>query len=206
MSRTLLLVRRGLVTQSFVQGTNFSPSAPGYVHINAFLEFIVVILQLAAAIVRFEGVMPGDITPYFPGGQPTIPVWLGETDNTVSRSWEARATAKSSQGQSLVSVYAELLRRGRIHTLCKHLAGKLNVVADSISRNDFSLPISVRLAQLFQKHPSLASLDYFLPSPELLQLLTQRLFSRHIPVPCELPTVLGQFLPAGSTISSSAAI
>jgi hypothetical protein len=25
---------------------------------------------------------------YFPLGRPNIPVWLGKTDNTVSKSWE----------------------------------------------------------------------------------------------------------------------
>jgi hypothetical protein len=179
-----------------------SPSSADYVHINA-LEFIVVILQLAAIKTRLGA---SDAANYFPDGVPNIPVWLGETDNTVSASWENRATARSSQGQGLVAIYAELLRTSFIHTQCRHLAGVLNVVADDISRNDFSLSSSPRCSQLFRKHPSLASLDYFLPSPELLQLLTSQLFSRHSLGPCDLPTVLGQFVPAGCTIFGSASV
>ena len=98
---------------------------------------------------------------------------------------------------------AELLRRAEAHTMCHHLAGVLNLVADDISRNDFSLSFPVRTQQLFLKHPCLVSLDHFQPSPELLQLLMSRLFSRHNPVPCVLPSALGQFLPAGSTTSIS---
>ena len=184
---------------------NVRPSAPGYVHINA-LEFIVLILQLAAIRTRLDGASPSEALTYFPGGVPDIPVWFGETDNTVSASWENRATARTSQGQGLVSIYAELLRVSFIHTQCEHLAGVLNVVADDISRNDFSLPAPDRCTQLFRKHPSLASLDYFLPSPELLQLLTSRLYSRPNRGPCVLPTVLGQFVPAGCTTFGSVSI
>jgi len=178
------------------------PSDPGYVHINC-LEFIIVILQLAALRVRLDTMDPEDLARTFPSGIPAIPVWLGETDNMVSKSWENKATARTSQGQGLVSVYAELLCTTNVNTQCKHLAGTLNVVADDISRNDFSLPFSTRCSQLFHKHPCLVSLDFFLPSPELKQLLILRLFSEFTPVPCVLPPVLGQFVPAGSTISTS---
>lgn len=184
---------------------NVAPSAPGYVHINS-LEFIVVILQLAAIRTRLETMTSESEVLYFPSGRPAIPVWHGETDNSVSKSWENRATARTSQGQGLVSVYAELLRTSMVHTQCEHLAGTLNEVADDISRNDFSLPYLVRTKQLFLKHPSLASLDYFQPSQGLLQLLTSRLYSRHTPVPCELPQTLGQFLPAGSITSISVSL
>jgi hypothetical protein len=185
---------------------NVKSSAPGYVHVNA-LEFIVVILQFAAVKARLEDRTASSAAlPCFPDRMPDIPVWLGRTDNTVSASWENRATSRSPQGQSLVSVYAELLRTSRIHTRCDHIDGIINTVADDISRNDFSLPSPLRCSQLFQKHPLLASLDYFLPSPELLQLLTSRLYSRHSLGPCVLPTVLGQFVPAGCTTFGSVSI
>jgi hypothetical protein len=186
-------------------GTRSKPSAPGYVHINA-LEFIVIILQLAAIKARLDGASAQDILTYFPSGRPDIPVWLGETDNTVSKSWENRATSRTSQGQGLVSVYSELLRTSHVHTQCQHLAGVLNTVADDISRNDFSLSSPHRCSQLFLKHPSMASLDYFLPSPGLLLLLTSQLFSKRSLAPCALPTVLGQFVPAGCTTFGSVTI
>ena len=181
------------------------PGSGGYVHINA-LEFIIIILQLAAIKTRLESITLLDTLVYFPAGRPAIPVWLGETDNSVSKSWESRATARTSQGQSLVSVYAELLRTSFVHTQCKHLAGVLNTVADDISRSEFSLHSHHRCTQLFRKHPLIASLDYFQPSPGLLQLLTSRLFSRRNLGPCVLPTVLGLFVPAGSTTFGSVSL
>ncbi|CAB9523034.1 hypothetical protein SEMRO_1369_G266880.1 [Seminavis robusta] len=184
---------------------DLAPSADEFVHINS-LEFIVVVLQLAAVITRIRMITPGTAQVYFPTGTPSIPVWFGETDNTVSKSWENRATARTSQGQGLVSVYAELLRVSRVHTQCEHLAGVKNIIADDISRNDFSLSLPARAVKLFHKHPCLEPLDYFRPSPELVQLLTLRLYSRNIPVPCILPTVLGQFQSVGSTTSGSAVL
>ena len=178
------------------------PGQPGFVHIN-FLEFIVVILQLAAVRVRLTTSTADQLLRFFPNGVPDIPVWYGETDNTVSKSWENRATARSPQAQGLVSVYAELLRTSNVHTQCEHLAGELNKVADDISRNDFSRPLPFRADQLYLKHPSLRHYSYFQPSPELLQLLTSRLYSAPSPVPSVLPKRLGHFVPADSITSTS---
>ena len=150
-----------------------SPRALGYVHINS-LEFVVLIVQLAGIIARIEDLEAtgGDPLAYFPRGLPAIPSWLGECDNTVSVSWENKATAKTHHGQGLVSVYSELRRRRMIHGSSNHLAGKDNDVADAISRNDFSLPLHARSEQLYRKHPFLADLDYFQPSPGVIQLLS----------------------------------
>jgi len=115
-------------------------SAEGFVHINA-LEFIVVIIQFAAVITRLEDCDQGlsDYGVYFPNRPPNIPVWLVESKNMVTVAWERKATSASLQGQGLVSICAELLWHRHIQTRCDHLAGSLNVVADDISRNDFSL-------------------------------------------------------------------
>lgn len=187
------------------QAVKFRPTAPGFVHIND-LEFVTLILMLAAIHVRLTTITTVQSHRFFPQGRPDIPVWLGLTDNMVSKSWESRATAKSARGQSLVGIYSSLLRATRVHTVCDHIPGEENIVADDISRNDFTLSLSARFEQLFAKHPSLASLDYFLPSPELLQLLILRLFSSPSPVPCDLPTNLGRFVPAGSTTFDSPSI
>jgi hypothetical protein len=63
----------------------------------------VIILQLAAIKTRLDSATPLDCATFFPSGRPDIPVGLGETDNTVSKSWESHATARSSQGLGLVS-------------------------------------------------------------------------------------------------------
>ena len=178
------------------------PSQPGFVHINA-LEFVVIILQLAAVKVRWDAIRNrGDDHHTLPA-LPHVLVWLGETDNTVSRSWENKSTAKTSSGQGLVGVYAELLRTSSIHTQCEHIAGVDNVVADAISRNDFSLPYSLRRAKLLRQHPFLKPLDYFQPSPELVLLLESCLFSEQVPdfSTLVLPRTLGQMLPGSSIIS-----
>ena len=173
---------------------------PGYIHINA-LEFIVVILQLAAIVVRMESLTPEQAARFFPNGVPRYLVWLGWTDNMVSRSWESRATSSSLQGQALLAVYSELLRMAQVNTICKHVPGDRNVCADDISRNDFSLSFSSRLAKLTVNHSALSSLEYFLPSPDLLQLLSSQLFSGPVAEPCKLPKTLGQLVPAGCTTS-----
>ena len=111
-------------------------------------------------------------------------------------------STSSLVGQNLIGITSELKRQFPLRAETKHLAGKLNVVADDISRQDFSLPSSTRLPQLFAKHPSLATYDYFLPSPELIHLLSSRLFSEPLQAPCVLPKTLGRFLPAGSTTLS----
>jgi len=179
-------------------------SSDEHVHING-LEFIIVILQLAAVLTRLEDCDAGISDPavYFPAGTPNIPMWLVESNNVVSVVWERKATSASLQGQGLVSVYAKLLRRRHIQTRCEHLAGTLNVVADDVSRNDFSLSFPARIDKLCRVHPALSTLDFFQPSPELLQVLTLRLFSRLNPVPCLLPVRLGQFLRVDSTASIS---
>ena len=189
---------------SVVRGaTRAKPTDPGFVHINT-LEFLTLVLQFVAVKVRFQSSKPEDLVSYLERTTiPSIPVWLGETDNTTSKSWENRATARTPQGQGIVAVYSELLRTTQIHTICEHVKGVDNVVADDISRVNFSLPPSVRWPQLFARHPFLGTYDYFQPSPELLQLLTSQLFSKSKLVPLELPPVLGHFIPAGCITSVS---
>ena len=180
------------------------PSQEGFVHINS-LEFIVIILQLAAIRVRWEGILSGSDDHHTLSNIPSVLTWRGETDNTVSKSWENKVTARTPSGQGLVAVYAELLRTTHIHTQCDHVAGVDNVVADDISRNDFSLSYTARREQLLQRHPLIQPLDYFRPSPELIRLLESCLFlelGREFSMPV-LPPVLGQMLPGSSIISGS---
>ena len=180
-------------------------SHPGFVHINC-LEYLVVLLQHAAIIVRLAQATPSQVSRWFPAGRPTLPYWMGDCDNEVSTHWDRAMSARGVPGQNLIGVASELKRQFALRAETQHLAGEENVVADDISRNDFSLPFPSRSSQLFAKHPSLATWDFFLPSPELLQLLYSKLFSGPARAPCVLPTVLGQFVPAGSTTLSSPVI
>ena len=178
------------------------PQSPQYLHIND-MEFLTIILMLAAIHTRLQTLPPTVAQHTFPSGIPHIPVWLGKTDNMVSRSWEWTASASSYRGQSLLGVYSALLQVANIKTLTEHLPGEDNVVADDISRNDFSLPPSVRFPKLFQKHPFLKHCDYFLPSPEFLLLLSSRLSCEPRPQLCVLPKHLGHFVPAGCSTFDS---
>ena len=180
-------------------------SHPGFVHINC-LEYLVVLLQHAAIVVRLAEATPAQRSRWFPSGPPNLPFWLCDCDNAVSTHWDRAMSARGVPGQNLIGIAAELKRCFPLRAETQHLPGEENVVADDISRNDFSLPFPSRSAQLFAKHPSLATWDFFLPSPALLQLLYSRLFSGPAPVPCVLPTVLGRFVPAGSTTLSSPVI
>ena len=181
--------------------SKLKPSNPSYVHINS-CEDIVKILQHAAILTRLDQATPSQLAKWFPQGKPSIPYWMCDIDNMVSNCWDRSMSTSSLVGQNLIGITSELKRQFPLRAETKHLAGKLNVVADDISRQDFSLPSSTRLPQLFAKHPSLATYDYFLPSPELIHLLSSRLFSEPLQAPCVLPKTLGRFLPAGSTTLS----
>lgn len=184
-------------------GCNHLPSShPEYVHIN-FLEFIMVIIQDAAVCVRLRDATPSQLLQWFPTGVPHIPYYTIESDNQVSVSWANSLTARGLRGQHLLGVAAEFSRTHLLRRQVTHLAGKLNIIADDISRNDFSLPFPARATQVFVKHPSLASYDYFLPSPDLLLLLSSRLFCGQPQAPCALPKNLGRFVPAGCTTFTS---
>jgi hypothetical protein len=182
--------------------TQLKSSDPNFVHINS-LEFVVLIVQLAAIITFFEDTPDAAFPAFFPLGRPHFPAWLGWTDNMTSKSWESRATTKSHQGQGLIEIYAALLERARVHTRSAHIPGVRNVVADDISRNDFSLPFLQRHAKLCVTHPFLKDYRFFLLSRGLRRLISYRLFSGPHPRPTDLPKNLGRLVPAPYTISHS---
>jgi hypothetical protein len=113
-------------------------------------------------------------------------------------------TSKSLHGQPLIGVLAALLRARPIGLNTNHIAGSDNILADFISRpTHFALSHSDRSEQIFQRHASARTWDYFLPSPELLQSLSCLLSSAPTLDLPNLPKSLGRFVPAGSTISCS---
>ena len=67
-------------------GLGKKPSDGAYVHINS-LEFIVVVLQLAAVVVRLNTLPLARIACMFPMGVPAQPVLLCRTANTSAELW-----------------------------------------------------------------------------------------------------------------------
>lgn len=94
-----------------------------HIHINV-MEFIVVILQLAAVItITEEPCLYDPLRKSFPTGIPNLANLLIRTDNSPSQNWAHKASAKSEKGQLFVSVYADLLGRTSLAVTCNHIAG-----------------------------------------------------------------------------------
>jgi hypothetical protein len=176
---------------------------PDYLQING-MEFVMVILQFAAFIVRMSTLSTEELDELYPDGPPQMPVLLCLTDNTASKAWANRVTTKSVRGQQLIGIYAQLLRLHKFGINTEHVPGVLNVIADFISRpTHFDLTHAQRSAQIFREHPSMQTYSYFQPSAELLQLLSCALYTKPTVALPTLPKTLGRFVPAGSTISCS---
>ena len=176
---------------------------PDYLQINC-LEFVVIILQFAAFIVRMSTLSHDELRAIFPDGIPLMPILLCMTDNTASKSWANRVTSKSVRGQQLIGIFAQFLRLHKFGINAEHVAGIVNVLADFISRpTHFNLTHVQRCEQIFQQHPYLQTYSYFQPSPELLQLLSSALYTKPTVALPALPSNLGRFVPAGSTILCS---
>lgn len=169
------------------------------IHINV-MEFIVVLLQLAAVVTLAEEQdLYKPLCQAFPSGIPKLAKLLIRTDNSPSQNWAHKVSAKSERGQLFVGVYADLLERSTYAVHCNHIAGTSNTIADFISRPpSHSIPIDVRHQQIFNMAPKLATYRFFRPSLELLSLLESRLFSEQWLESPPLPKKLGQFEIAGS--------
>lgn len=168
----------------------------GSIHIN-ILEFVVVILQLAAAITRAEE----DGKQY--NIQPLSKLLI-RTDNSPSRNWaQHKVSAKSERGQLFVSIYADLFDRTTLTVECNHIAGESNSLADFISRPQCTTDShATRCEQIFLREPKLKSYPFFRPSPELLSCLVSRLSVKQWQESPRLPRSLGRF-ETGASITSS---
>ena len=173
----------------------------GAIHIN-ILEFIVVLLQLAAAITRSEEKF------HFEGKQiRPLHKLLIRSDNSPSCNWAHKVSAKSERGQLLVSIYADLIERTQLTIDCTHIAGVDNDLADYLSRPPPELIThATRCQQIYQKEPRLRSYHFFRPSPELLSCLVSRLSTAHWQASPLLPKSLGRFETVDSITSSSVTI
>ena len=188
--------------------TTLNPKHPSFVHINE-LEFVIVIIQVAMAIARFEADSLHRAIRYsFPDGVPEIPLLQIFSDNTTAISWAEKISSKSTKGQTLVRIWAALLQRSNIGISIVHLPGDTNNTADLLSRPAINSPTLLlsRLPQLIPQEPRLANWDFFRPSPELISLLASALSSTSSPIKTELPQKLGLFSPIDSSTSSSVSI
>ena len=166
----------------------------GKIHIN-ILEFIVVILQLAAAITRAEE----DATQF--AIQPLSKILI-RTDNSPSQNWAHKVSSKSERGQLFVSIYADLLERTQLTVACNHIAGEDNDLADFLSRPIANTNSHVdRCAQIFRKEPRLEMYHFFRPTAEFLSCLHSRLFITQWQASPPLPSKLGHFVTDASTTS-----
>lgn len=98
-------------------------------HINS-LEFIVVLLQLAASIVALKS---GYAVSILGSALPVIPHLLVWTDNTASKSWANRVTTSSRKAQPLVGILSALLRRTTVGFESAHIAAVANDVPNTTS-------------------------------------------------------------------------
>jgi hypothetical protein len=168
------------------------------------MEFVVIVIQLAAAITLLEeATLPHQLQQRFPNGIAKLAKLLIRTDNSPSQNWAHKVSAKSERGQQMVHTYAAMLERTTIAVSCTHVAGVTNKLADFISRPPTNLPSpALRHQQIFAKEPKLASYRYFRPSQELLSNLASRLFKEQWTTTTTLPRQLGQFEVGESTTSS----
>jgi hypothetical protein len=184
------------------RGCKLKPSDDEFIHINV-LEFVVVLIQLAACIVALET----DYAKLICGDKiPEIPHLLVWTDNTASKSWSNRLTTTSPKAQPLLGILSRLLQRNNIGFESGHIAGVSNDGPDFISRPDRAPEPALthfhRSQQIIMNDKRLTSWAFFRPSPDFLSLLASTLFSRQWAAPPRLPKNLGRFEPGVVTGSN----
>ena len=175
-----------------VHGLKLPPSHKNFCHIND-LEFVVIVLQLAATLVwieenRWTGIAPLTLT------------W---TDNTSSKAWASAVHARSPRLHGLVSLYADLLERGNFKPLTAYIASGDNHQADFLSRLDPNLSPPLLHSQISHQYTEMTSFKAFQPTSTLLRAIEARMFFDAPPAPLEPTTNLGQFAVGGSSSSNS---
>ena len=147
--------------------------------------------------------MPPKFRRRFPMGWPPFFVHMCLTDNTSARSWANKVRSANVRVQSLMHIYAALLKRSTVCFQTSWIPGVHNTIADFLSRESPLLSPLERRSQITKRASWMLSYDFFRPSQALLSLLHSSLFSEPCLDPVNLPSNLGQFEAAGSTISNS---
>ena len=122
------------------------------------------------------------------------------TDNTSALAWLQRPPSQGGSACSaLLRIFAAIQSHGTLGINVAHIKGVDNIIADAISRPRFAASAtSSHLQQLMTAHPSLTDYRRYLPSPELVSLVSSALCSSNPREP-SLRVELGQLAPAGST-------
>ena len=170
------------------------------------LEFLSFFFAMCGVVTRLghkcNKVLPPAVTAFFPQGIPPLPIFGSQHDNTSAQSWAARGSCKSNMGQPIVALFSALMATTDIGTNAQRISTEDNFLADRISRfqHYFCNPNSPNFKhQLGQLDRRLLYWDVFLPSPELMSVVSSALSS---PLRTELPKLpnnLGQLVPTSST-------
>ena len=144
---------------------------------NNLLEYAAILFGLAGAIVAWES-LPLDT-------RPEHPLYLFWTDNTTAKAWTKKISGiKTPQGRSLARIFAHLLMFSDTGVEADHIEGVKNVVADFLSRladtHDFA---SFTYSHLQTRFPSLKLSRRFVPSSELLALVSSALLKPSVDIP-----------------------
>jgi hypothetical protein len=159
-----------------VQRTKLPRNSIHRISIN-LLEYAAIIIGLAGSIVAWE-MLPLESRP----SHPMVLLW---TDNTTAKAWTKKISGlKTPQGRTLARIFSHLLMFSDVGIEAGYIEGEKNTIADYLSRirfaNDFS---SFSIENLQTKFSCLKSSRPFLPSNELVSLLTTALLTQSVDIP-----------------------
>ena len=141
------------------------------------LEYIVVIINYAICSHLF--VKRGLNDPY---PHQTLLNW---SDNKSAIAWTKQAAISTAGGKALSRIFCSLCINNGLQCLSDYINTKENIVADDISRVNFSSETS--LQSVIQAHPVLHSCKRFHLNLEFISCLTHAVLSGHSPPLQQLP-------------------
>jgi hypothetical protein len=158
------------------QRTLLPPTDICFLSIN-LLEYAALIFGLAGAIVAWESLPASSRPPH-----PVLLLW---TDNMSAKAWTKKVSGmKTPQGRSLARIFAHLLMFSDVGIEAAHIQGEKNVIADYLSRISHTHKFSsFTYANLQTQFPWLTLSRRFLPSKELLLLVSTALLRPSVSIP-----------------------
>jgi hypothetical protein len=159
-----------------VQRTKLPRNSIHCISIN-LLEYAAIIIGLTGLIVAWEMLQLEC--------HPSHLMVLLCTNNTTAKSWTKKISGlKTPQGCTLARIFSHLLMFSDIGIEAGYIKGEKNAIADYLSHVQFSNNLSAFLLKKMQtKFSCLKSSHPFLPSSELVLLLTTALLTQSIVIP-----------------------